>query len=69
MREIAHQILIGAASIFLAPTGTLPGPRYRITLPPPSATEAIAGDFARASSDFVKATRKIEQATQLELSI
>lgn len=69
MRDTTRQFLLGAAAIFWAPLGLLPRPQYRITVPELTAKDALAGDFARIGADFRVATRKIEKATQLELSI
>ena len=54
MAELARQFILGAASIFLAPARMLREPGYRITFTPPTATDAISGDFARASGRSVE---------------
>ena len=69
MREFVRQILIGAGSIFLGPTGAIPRPAYTITLPPETSTMAIAGDFSRVAGDMARSIEKVEREGQLELSI
>ena len=66
MGELTRQFLIGAASIILAPAGAVPSPKYRITIPGPTATDAIAGDVGRVSADLLRAIRKVEKTAQLE---
>ncbi len=66
MTEVARQIILGMASIVLAPAGGLREPGYRITLPPNTSTDAICGDFARVSGDLGGAIRRVEKTVQLE---
>ena len=47
----------------------MPEPSTRITLPPESATQAIAFDFSSISKDLMKAIDKIENRKQLELEL
>ena len=66
MNDFARQFILGAASIILAPAGMLPEPGYRITQPESTATDAIAGDFARVSADLSRSIRRVEKSVQLE---
>jgi hypothetical protein len=67
--ELLHHLLVGAGSLILAPSGSLPPPRLRITLPPENAMQAIGHDFRRISGDLDYAIKKVEHAGQLELEI
>jgi hypothetical protein len=69
MKEATRQFLVGFGSIFFAPFGAIPQPGLRITLPPNSASEAIAHDFARVSADLEDAIERVEQAEQMELGV
>ena len=64
--DFLRQLAVGAGSIFLVPVGLLPRPQFTVTVPSGTATEAIAGDFARISGDLRRATKKVEEARQLE---
>jgi hypothetical protein len=65
--EVIRQMLMGYASIFLAPANLMPRPSRRITLPPRSLTQGIAYDFYRISNDLNRAISKVEHEKQLEL--
>ena len=69
MKEILHQMLLGMGAILLGPSNAMPEPSTRITLPPESATQAIAFDFSSISKDLMKAIDKIENRKQLELEL
>jgi hypothetical protein len=62
-------MFIGLSAVFYAPADCLPRPRALITLPPKSATEAIAFDFSRISGDFHRSIDKIENEKQLEMEL
>lgn len=63
--DFLRQFAIGAGSILLVPAGLLPRPQLTVTVPG-TATESIAGDFARIAHDLRRATKKVEEASQLE---
>lgn len=69
MDDAFRQMFIGLSAIFYAPANCLPRPRTLITLPPKSATQAIAHDFSRISGDFNRAIDKIENEKQLEMEL
>lgn len=69
MREAIRQILIGAGSVIFAPTGTLPEPAYRITIPQRNATSALAQDLGRVSRDLVRSIEVVEHEGQLEFEL
>lgn len=69
MKEIIRQLTLGAGSIFLAPVGRIPEPRYRITVPSPKATQDICYDFSRVAGDLRRAMERVEREGQLELRI
>lgn len=69
MHEALRQLLIGASSICLSPAGTTPPPKYRITLPPESATQAIAYDFGAVGGDLNRAIEKVRHLGQMELEL
>ena len=62
-------MLIGWGSILLAPSGHLPSPSLRITLPPENATQAIGFYFSHISRDFNRSVDKIRNQKQLELGL
>jgi hypothetical protein len=69
MKEIIRQLAVGAGSIFLAPAGRIPRPKFRITVPSPRATQDICYDFSRVASDLRRSIERVEREGQLELSI
>jgi len=69
MKEFIRQLAFGAGSIFLAPAGMIPKPRFRITVPSPTATQDICYDFSRVAGDFRRSIERVEREGQLELSI
>jgi hypothetical protein len=69
MIDAFHQMFIGLSAIFSAPTNCLPRPRMVITLPPVSATQAIAYDFSHISGDFNRSMDKVKNAKQLEMNL
>jgi hypothetical protein len=66
MSDFARQVILGAASILLAPAGLMPQPGYRRTILERTATDAVSGDFARVSADLTRAIRTVEKSVQLE---
>jgi hypothetical protein len=69
MNEIINHLIIGMGSVVLAPFNALPRPGYRITLPPETATQAIAHDFSMISGDLARSVDKVKHARQLELKL
>ena len=69
MHNLFRHFVIGAGSIWLAPSGAMPQPQFRITLPPKCATQALAHDFGMVGRDFVRAMDRVEHADQMELEL
>jgi hypothetical protein len=69
MGDAFRQMFVGLSGVFYAPVGCLPRPRTLITLPPTSATQAIAYDFYRISGDFARSIDKIKNEKQLEMDL
>jgi hypothetical protein len=69
MKEIIRQLAVGAGSIFLAPAGIIPKPRFRITIPSPTATQDICYDFSRVAGDLRRSMERVEHEGQLKLGI
>lgn len=69
MGEAMRQIFVGFGAILLAPADRLPRPKFRITLPPENATQAIAFDFSQVARDLTHSVDKVEHRKQLELKL
>jgi hypothetical protein len=69
MDDAFRQMFIGLSAVFFAPANCLPRPRTLITLPPKSATAAIAFDFSRISGDFNRSIDKVKNEKQLEMDL
>lgn len=67
MDDVLHHLFIGLSAIFYAPADCLPRPRMLITVPPKTATQAIAYDFYHISSDLTRSIEKVKNAKQLEM--
>jgi hypothetical protein len=68
MNDVFHQFFIGLSAIFYAPADCLPRPRKLITLPPKTATQAIAYDFYHIANDLTRSIEKVKNAKQLEMN-
>jgi hypothetical protein len=69
MDDAFRQMFIGLSAVFFSPANSLPRPRTLITLPPKSATEAIAFDFSRISGDLNIAIDKVKNEKQIEMDL
>jgi hypothetical protein len=69
MNNMLRQFVLGVGSIILAPANALPQHSLRITIPPETATSAIAHDFSTVSKDLTHSVSRVDKTVQLELGV